>query len=158
MVTTPPYPILDISIITMWNKCVDSKRKHINYNMDCLTCRLSRSQRTISLSFTCQSNKFSQTNDFIRNSNRKLVWILQNYKIPLDTLFSTTSLRAWSVARAPLMSLFFTIWTRSTPGDVIELEAWSSFPPILWSLTNPLSSLGKSSDCAERTSNRRSTW
>ena len=157
MVTTPPYPILNIWI-TMWNKCVHSKGKHINYNMDCLTCRLSRSQRTISLSFTCQSNKFSQTNDFIRNSNRKLVWILQNYKIPLDTLFSTASLRAWSVARAPLMSLFFTIWTRSTPGDVIELEAWPRFPPILWSLTNPLSSLGKSSDWAERTSNRRSTW
>ena len=41
--------------------------------------------------------------------------------------------------------------------ELIE-KACARFSPILWSLTNPLSSLGKSSDCAERTSNRRSTW
>ena len=122
------------------------------------TCRLSRSQSTISLSLTWHSNEFPQIliigQHFWRTKSK--VWVPSVQWS--DTIFSTTSLRAWSVARAPLMPLLFTIWTRSTPENChFEWfkKGCARFSPILWSLTNPLSSLGKSSDCAERRSNRR---
>ena len=43
------------------------------------------------------------------------------YSIPVlcpPTLFSTLSLRAGSLSRTPLMSLFLTIWILSTPGTL----------------------------------------